>query len=357
MRYPKFLNQNGRIGFIAPSFACATEPYATCFEAACARFRDMGYELAFGPNCREACGIGKSNTAEACGAEINEFFTGDRSDIIISCGGGETMCEDLQFVDFEAIASAEPKWFLGYSDNTNLTFTLPTLCDTAAIYGPCAAAFGTSPRHPALQDALDLLTGRKLTMHNYPLWEKEEIEDPENLTAPYNVTEPFCGKAYLPGSGFVYGMPENDASGTVPSLAFSGRLIGGCVDCLINLCGTSFDKAAEFAERYKEDGIIWFLECCDLNPMGMRRAMWQLKSAGWFKHVKGFLIGRPLHFEDEMMGANRLNSVTDILGDLNVPILMDLDIGHLPPAMPLISGAAAEVTFAAGHLTVKMDLK
>ena len=45
------------------------------------------------------------------------------------------------------------------------------------------------------------------------------------------------------------------------------------MDCLINLLGTSFDHVREFNERYSDDGIIWFLEACDLNVMGMRRAM------------------------------------------------------------------------------------
>lgn len=44
------------------------------------------------------------------------------------------MCEILPYIDFEKIRNSEPKWFLGYSDNTNLIFLLATLCDTAAIY-------------------------------------------------------------------------------------------------------------------------------------------------------------------------------------------------------------------------------
>lgn len=35
--------------------------------------------------------------------------------------------------------------------------------------------------------------------------------------------------------------------------------------------------------------------------------------------------------------------MTDLLGKYNVPIVMDLDIGHLHPAMPLIVGSYAKV--------------
>lgn len=342
MRYPEFLKEKGRIGYIAPSFGCSDEYYRAAFDAALERFREMGYENVPGPNCYENSGIGKSNTPEKCAEEINDFFLNDRSDVIISCGGGETMCEDLEFVDFAGIAASEPKWFMGYSDNTNLTYTLPVLCDTAAIYGPCAGKFGMRRWHDAINDAWELLNGRKLSMKSYPTWERYETECPEGEEDPlggYNDTEPSCMKLF-------------GGSGT-----FSGRLIGGCLDCLVTLCGTRFDGSRAFSRKYKDDGIIWFIESCDLNPMGIRRALWQLDQAGWFDHVSGFLIGRALHFDDEMMGMDRINAVTGVLGRYDVPIIMDVDLGHLPPMMPLISGAMADIDFADGKLSVNMRLE
>jgi muramoyltetrapeptide carboxypeptidase LdcA involved in peptidoglycan recycling len=122
-----------------------------------------------------------------------------------------------------------------------------------------------------------------------------------------------------------------------------GRLLGGCLDCLDILVGTRFDKVEEFCEKYREDGILWFMESCDLNPMGIRRALWQLKEAGWFRYVKGFLIGRPLCFGEEMMGLDAYHAVFDILQEYHVPIIMDVDLGHLPPSMPIMCGAVGVV--------------
>ena len=76
-------------------------------------------------------GIGISNTPQACGKELTDYYCSVDNDILISCGGGEMMCETMNFVDFEKIKSAEPKWYMGYSDNTNFTFLLSTICDTA----------------------------------------------------------------------------------------------------------------------------------------------------------------------------------------------------------------------------------
>ena len=69
------------------------------------------------------------------------------------------MCETMSHVDFERLKAAEPKWYLGYSDNTNMTYLLATICDTASVYGPCAAAFGMEPWHLSLTDAFGLLKG------------------------------------------------------------------------------------------------------------------------------------------------------------------------------------------------------
>lgn len=161
MRYPNSLPQNGTIGCIAPSFGCNIEPYRSAFENAQKTWKEMGYKILTGPNCYEGSGIGISNTPELCAAEVNHFFAEEDCDVILSCGGGELMCEVVSHIDFERIARAKAKWFMGFSDNTNLTFLLPTLCDMAAIYGPCAPAFGMREWHPALNDAWGILTGEK----------------------------------------------------------------------------------------------------------------------------------------------------------------------------------------------------
>lgn len=340
MRYPKFLEKHGTIGFVAPSYGCNIEPYRTAFNHALDKFHKMGYHTQLGPNCYEGSGIGISSTPERCGRELMEYYYSKENDVLISCGGGELMCEDLSYVDFEKIAKAEPKWYMGYSDNTNMTFLLTTLCDVASVYAPCAAAFGMEPWHPAIQDAFDVLTGENLTVHGYDRYEKEGIKDEEHPLLPYNVTEP-CIRRKVPDA----------------DIHMEGRLIGGCLDVLTLLLGTKYDHVRDFNERYKGDGILWFIEACDLNTMGIRRALWQMEQAGWFSHVKGFLIGRPLCHGSEFLGLDQYEAVTGILGKYNVPIIMDLDIGHIPPAMPLICGSYARVEAVGNDVSVEMMLR
>ncbi|SCZ80294.1 S66 family peptidase [Pseudobutyrivibrio xylanivorans] len=341
MKYPTYLRSGGTIGLVAPSFGCSVDPYKSCLEAAEKRFEGMGYKIVEGPNCRKNEGIGISSTPENCGKELTEYYCSGDNDMLITCGGGELMCESLDYVDFEAVKSAKPKWYMGYSDNTNFTFLLNTICDVASIYGPSIGAFGMEKLEPALMDAIDIFTGKKQEVSGFDKFELESLKDEEHPFVGYNLTEKKELRLFM-GEAEVNRVPE-----------FSGIITGGCLDCLANLVGTKYDKVAEFNERYKDQGVVWFLEACDLNVMSIRRALWNLDRAGWFKNAKGFIIGRPLcAWKQEMMGLDQYNAVTGILGKYNVPIVMDADVGHLAPAMPIVSGSLTTVSVGE-NITIK----
>lgn len=344
MRYPEFLTKNGTIGFVAPSFGCNIEPYKSGFLNAQKKFQKLGHGIDLGPNCYEGKGIGISNTPQACGEELTNYYCSRGNDILISCGGGELMCETINFVDFEKIGAADPKWYMGFSDNTNMTFLLATLCDTASVYGPCAAAFGMEPWHESIQDAYDILRGKKRELDGYDFWERESNKDEEHPLEPYNVTELRILHSYV-------GDKAADA------VTMTGRLLGGCMDCLVNLLGTRFDRVSEFNENYGEEGILWFLEACDLNVMAIRRAVWQMKNAGWFSKVKGFLVGRPLVHGQELMGLDQYHAVVDLLAEYQVPVVMDVDLGHLPPMMPLVCGSMAAVDVKGSSIHIRMEYR
>lgn len=343
MKYPKSLRKGGSIGFPAPSFGCATEPYYSAFQNGLKKWQELGYKTNPGVNAYASCGMGISNTPQKCGTELTEMYLAGENDVLISCGGGELMCEILDYVDFESIKEADGKWFVGYSDNTNMTYLLATICDTASIYGPCAASYGMEPWHESLQDVHELLQGTRHIVKGYDKWEKESLKNEENPLVPYNVTEPKELKVFY----------KNHFCESTEHISMSGRILGGCMDCLINLIGTNYDKTTEFIEKYKEDGILWFIEACELNVFSMRRAMWQMEHAGWFQYVKGFVFGRPGNGES-IMGLNAYDAVLTVAGKYNVPVIMDADVGHLPPMMPLVIGSLAEVAVSGNDMEVNM---
>ncbi len=349
MVYPEFLKKDGCIGFPAPSFGASIEPYKTRLSTALQKLRVEGYLPLPGTDAFRGDGIGISNTPDNCAGELTGMYCDGDIDVLISVGGGELMCEILPYVKFDRIAASRPKWFMGYSDNTNFTFLLNTLCDVASIYGPCATAFCEDPRPRYLQDAQDLITGKKLEFKSYLEWEKDNLVNEENPLATFNPKIDRVHAIYHEGE-FI-----PDARESTVYFSMTGRVIGGCLDCLSTLVGTEFDKVRDFNRKYAEDGIIWLLESCDLNVFSQRRALWQLEHAGWFENVKGFVFGRPLNGE-EMLGLDKYEAVLGIARKYNVPVIMDADFGHYDPMIPVMMGSVAEFTVRGNDMIVKYTM-
>ena len=349
MRYPDFIKPGDTIGFPAPSFGANWEPYHSCFLKALEYFRDKGFNVIPGPNSTAGLGIGISNKPEKCAEELMDMYASSDNDALISVGGGELMCEILEHLDLDAIRNAGPKWFMGYSDNTNFILPLVTKCDTAAVYGRCADAYGASEIHESVTDCLEVLCGERSAVRSFDTFQIESLKDENNPYAPYNLTEKSLKsvfdskKLYAPGE-------------FTGELDFSGRLIGGCTDCVVNLVGTPYVDIEGFMERYAGDGVIWCLESCDLNVFDIRRAMWHFEKAGWFKKgiVKGFLIGRPDNPE-AMIGLDHINAVLPYIQNLGVPAVIDCDLGHVPPSMPIVMGSIGHVKVSGNDVKVEFE--
>lgn len=339
MRYPSFLKKQATIGTVAPSFGVSGYPYEDRYLNSKKKFTNLGYTI---KESEHLYGIekGKSASAEIRAKDFMDMYLSLDTDFLVSVAGGELMLEILPYIDFETLKYAKPKYFMGYSDNTTLVFTLPIFADVAAIYGSNFGSFGMSNWHCSLQDSYDLMLGRKLKFNSYDKYEVEDLSHLEgNSLCGYNLTEEvkYCSL-------------DNQ------SHKFSGRMIGGCLDVLSQICGTKFDKVDEFIERYREDGFIWFLESCDLNVFAQRRALFQLINAGWFKNCKGILYGRPLNSEP-IFDYTVEDALMDSFKELNIPVIYGCDFGHVPPSMPIIAGSVATVEYEDGKASIEYQLR
>ncbi|MCR5787248.1 MAG: LD-carboxypeptidase [Acholeplasmatales bacterium] len=335
MRYPKFLDK--KLNLIAPSFGCTTEPYKSRLYKAIEHFKEENIEVIEGENIFSSIGY-RSATSSLCAKEFTDAYKDNN--FIMSVGGGNLMYEILDDINFSYISTLNPTYFMGYSDNTNLTFLLTTLCDVASIYGYNAPEFGSSKLELSQLDQLALIKGEKLKFKGYDKFELNSIKDESNPYALYNLDTK--KELTLINSS---------------NIDISGRLIGGCLDCLVALVGTNYDKVKEFNEKYKDDGFIWFLESCDLDAASLKVALLQLKRAGWFKYVNGFLIGRPYMYNTDFIGLTMNQSVIDVLKDYNVPIIINADFGHLKPALPIICGSIGHIKAVNNDLEIEYILK
>ncbi len=321
MKQPDFLSKGDTIDRIAPSFGIATEPYITRFQNAIRVLKGLGYNIHLGKNVYRADGFASSASPKERAEEFLDAYS-DSSKLLLSVGGGEREIDRLPYLDFERIKSAKPKWFQGSSDNTNLAFTLTTIAGVRSIYSSNAPSFFSSPLSYAEKDAIRRLNGEKsFKGYSYfsPPFETDNPLEPLHLTEKKIIT------------------PIHYHS------KVSGTRIGGCLDCLISLCGTRFDKVKKFHGEHQE-GLIFYLESCDRNPLAIYRGLLQLKEAGWFRNTNRFLIGRPLCQKQEIFSIDSKKAVLAALEELNKPILLDVDLGHIPPALPFKNGAQAQVS-------------
>ena len=71
--------------------------------------------------------------------------------------------------------------------------------------------------------------------------------------------------------------------------------------------------------------------------------LWQMKMAGYFENCKGIIFGRSLFIRNDY-DIDFNQTVKDALGDLNIPIICDADIGHVSPQLAMVNGAILEIT-------------
>ena len=333
MKEPAPLKPGATIALVAPSFGCTIEPYSTRLDASIARLKRHGFSIREGKNIRRNDGVCASAPAKERAAEIMAAFASD-ADLVASVGGGELMSEILPYLGFEAIKKGAPKWFMGFSDNTNLTFLLTILSDLVTVYGPNFPAFYEKKWRNSEKDAIALLEGQR-HFEGYPKWAKGKSNKAHPLWG-YRLTQK---KIITPHE---YKRPVK------------GIMLGGCLDCLIALCGTKYDKVKEFIKVH-DLPVIWYLEACDLNPLALRRAYYQLREAGWFDTAGLFLLGRPYSAMEELLGVDRFSAAIDILGPLGKPILIDVDLGHFAPSMPIKNGAVATCKFEQENLIIDYE--
>lgn len=341
MKYPKFLENSATIGLLATSCGSNVNPYRLRTMEGIKYFTSLGYKIKRGHRIYRNYNA-TSATPLTRATDFMKMYQNKHIDFLWSTGGGELMINMLPYVDFNKISKLPPKFFMGFSDNTNLTFTLTTICDVATIYGPSIGAFSYSNINDDALDAYKLMRNEKLSFTSYPFYFGSKSKDAK--------------KSNHPLENIQYLDINNWESLNEETLEIEGRIIGGCLDCLVCLCGTKFDNVANFINLYQDDGFIWYFDVCDLNSTALYRALFQLINANWLKHVKAILVGR-MGNDNVILNYSFLQALKDALLPLKVPVLYNVDISHVSPSLPIINGAIAKITYKDHQGTISYSLK
>lgn len=336
IRYP-LLEEDSTIGITAPSSGVSSELHHL-LHSAIDRMEKENFNVICGKTAWTQ-NKAKSSPARQRADEFNEMMIDDNVNIIIPPWGGVLLIEILEHIDFSTV---KDKWVMGYSDTSLLLLAVTLTTGVATAHGTNLIDLRGeySDKTTAMwQTVLSTKKGESILQNSSDKYQKEwEFDKPTPCI--FNLTEKTHWKSIT-----------ND------KIAVEGRLLGGCIDVIRHLIGTPYGDIKGFSRRYiNDEPILWFFENTDLDTSDLGRTLVQMKLAGWFDNCSGILFGRSS--SNTPVGNYNIEDVyNELSNELQIPIIYDIDCGHVPPQITFINGAYAEVELNNGKGTVLQTFK
>lgn len=304
--FPKSLKKGDKIAIISPAGSVEENQ----LEKTLALIKSKGYEPILGENLytKFQNGYSYAGTEEQRIKDINWALNDSEISAIWASRGGygcQHLIEHLDLKEFKK----NPKWYIGYSDNTVIQSYLLKK-GFASIHGQTikTSSFGVTEESYDL--TFDILKGK------YP---KYKIESTENNRV---------GEA-------------------------SGTLVGGNLALIYALLGTKY--SFDFTDK------ILFIEDIGENFYAMDRMIMSLELAGVFKKIKGLIVGGMTNMGKE--GENKSyeesfdpfvnQQIANRVSKYDFPTAFNFPNGHIFDNRPLIIGS--EITMKVGK-DVKIKL-
>ncbi|MGW0331808.1 S66 family peptidase [Streptomyces sp. NPDC003011] len=299
-----------------------------------------GCEVVVG-ECMDGSGHVSAPAADRA-SELMAMLTDPTVRAVVPPWGGETAIDLIPLLDWDRLREAEPTWLVGFSDISILMTPLTLLTGTATLHGNNLSdtPYRVSEGLLSWLDIVAAPAGHPFTQ--YP-----------------------PGRHRTTGFDDFVGHPEVreytlDAAGTwtrldgTGDLEAEGRLIGGCIEALRNLAGTSYLDVAAFARDESPNGLLVYVEDAGSDVFTICRNLHGMRIAGFFDRANAILVGR-----SSAPGYSSLShheAVLDALGTLNVPIIADVECGHIPPYMPIVNGAHGRIVHSSSRSELTQTL-
>lgn len=322
MRFPAPLRPGDRIGVTAPSSG-VPERLRPRLEAGMDALRERGYDVVLG-ECVYAGGV-TSAPKQARAAELTAMLTDPGIRAVAPPWGGELAIDLLDLVDWEELRTADPTWLVGFSDLSTVMLPLTLRTGWATLHGSNLMDTAFRPA-PGTLHWTEIASTTAPFRQSSPGRYRRGWDDYESDPGVSEMTLDLEGTWSVLGGG---------------SAEFGGRLIGGCIDVLTALAGTPYGDVPAFGRAYADDGLVVFLEAAEHDAYSIARALHGFRHAGWFEHATGVLIGRT--GAPDRPELSQREAVADALGPLGLPVVLDVEYGHVQPFLPLVAGALATV--------------
>lgn len=325
-KHPPALRPGDTIGIITPSFPAPArfpERYARGIE----QLKRMGFIVREGSCTHRSEGYRSASIQERA-EEFNALLRDPDVKAMISTIGGTNSNSLLPYIDYEALRR-QPKVIMGYSDVTALLLACYTQTGVTTFYGPAVVPsfgeyetmFADGERY--VREVLGLERMAPYTL-DVPLEWTEEMIDWSTQDRE---------KTFRPNEGWL----------TLRDGQVRGNLIGGNMNTM-----TGFLKSDYFPEL---NGAILFLEDSFKTMADEERSLSMLKLAGVFDVISGLVIGKHEHFDAAGAPFSFEELLLEVLGDVDFPILTNVDIGHTFPSHVFPIGIEVELDATAGTIT------
>jgi muramoyltetrapeptide carboxypeptidase LdcA involved in peptidoglycan recycling len=326
VRYPAPLQPGDLVGVTAPSSG-VDAALAERLAVAVRTVEDRGYRVRVG-TCMDGTSHVSAPAADRA-RELTAMLTDPEVRAVVPPWGGETAIDLLPLLDWDAIGAAEPTWLVGFSDMSTILTPMTLLTGVATLHGN--NLMDTPYRAPeGLTTWLDVAASPDGTTFTQTPPGRHRAQGWVDYREHPEVSE------------YVLDTPGRwtrlDADG---DLEVTGRLIGGCIETMCNVAGTPYADVAAFAREHAPEGLLVYVEASEDNALTICRNLHGMRLAGFFTGANAVLVGRTSAPADPTLTQHE--AVLDALGPLGVPIIADVECGHVPPYLPLVNGALARV--------------
>jgi muramoyltetrapeptide carboxypeptidase len=247
--------------------------------------------------------------------DLHTMFRDPEVNAVCAIRGGYGCGQLLDRMDYDLIRR-HPKIFLGYSDITAMHLAIHKHAGLVTFHGPVPLSAFSEYTQKHFRAAL---------LESKPLG---------SLTNPAEANQL---------------RPEHTLRTIRPGRA-SGRLIGGNLTLISATMGTPYEIDTR--------GAILFLEDIGEEPYSIDRMLTQLRLAGKLAAAAGIIFGEctdcsPSDYKPFVQAGFSLGEVLDaILGNLKVPVLSGLTIGHTDDQLTLPLGVSATLDADKGTLEI-----
>ncbi len=309
---PAALKQGDAVGLITPG-TYVSDPDRLALVRRTVEY--FGLRPRFGRNVAKRAGY-LGGTDEERLDDLHAMYRDPEVKAVFCIRGGVGSSRLLDRIDYGLIRK-NPKIFLGYSDITSLHLAIHKRAGLVTFHGPVMI----SPFTDYTQT-----------------WFRKALFDPAPLGVIANPPESNALR------------PSHMLRAIRPGRA-RGPLVGGNLTLMTQLMGTPFEIETR--------GRILFVEDVDEQPYNIDRMLTQLRLAGKFEGVAGVVWGEcsdcvPREFRPSFESTFSTGEVADqIFGNLSVPVLSGLTIGHTNDQVTLPVGVAATLDATRGELVIE----